>query len=316
MECFIVTKTYKIVIFMTGKENTEEKSMNNDIFWNQDKMPLLNSTDFWHSAKPFIHQDRIMSMHVFDYIVRGRMQIIEDGKEYVLTPGSFLFLKSGVRHWGTEFCEPDTEWYYFHFYLTQEDLYPVKNIHGDGGEVMSQEDYRYSVRLPKMMTLYDAEDISSMERMLRELVKDYHDAGKRPSGMANQALAAILNECIRCSVPEGLQSHTDEIVKKIKEYLKKHRYEQLDTAALSSEIHLNYRYAGALFKNACKKTILEYHTGLRMEEAGWMLRESPLSVSEISSRVGYSEPFYFSSVFRKCHGISPREYRKKAPEFS
>ncbi|WP_179091868.1 helix-turn-helix domain-containing protein [Paenibacillus borealis] len=50
---------------------------------------------------------------------------------------------------------------------------------------------------------------------------------------------------------------------------------------------------------------------MRIEKACLLLKENAgLSISEISSLVGYSDHSYFTRVFRKLMGISPSQYRK------
>lgn len=50
---------------------------------------------------------------------------------------------------------------------------------------------------------------------------------------------------------------------------------------------------------------------LRIEKAKNLLKETGLKISEISSRVGYSQTSYFGSIFRKFEGCTPKEYRFK-----
>jgi len=50
---------------------------------------------------------------------------------------------------------------------------------------------------------------------------------------------------------------------------------------------------------------------LRIESAKSLLISSHLSVSQISEQVGYPDPLYFSRVFKKSTGMSPKEYREK-----
>lgn len=53
----------------------------------------------------------------------------------------------------------------------------------------------------------------------------------------------------------------------------------------------------------------EYRTELRMAAAKSMLQNSNLSVFEIALRVGFDDPYYFSRLFKRCVGVSPRAYR-------
>ncbi|MDY3141512.1 MAG: helix-turn-helix transcriptional regulator, partial [Parabacteroides sp.] len=56
----------------------------------------------------------------------------------------------------------------------------------------------------------------------------------------------------------------------------------------------------------------EYITKIRMEKAIRFVKESALSFTEISERVGYNTASYFSTAFKQYTGMTPTQYRKKA----
>ena len=58
-------------------------------------------------------------------------------------------------------------------------------------------------------------------------------------------------------------------------------------------------------------TFIEYVTQKRMEKAMKLLRQSDKHTSEIALSVGYKDPHYFSFVFKKTQGCTPREYRNR-----
>ena len=70
-------------------------------------------------------------------------------------------------------------------------------------------------------------------------------------------------------------------------------------------------YTMRVFKAATGKTVMEYYSDLKIEEAKRLLRETSSSVSEISSSLCFSEPNYFTKVFRKKSGLTPTAYRKR-----
>jgi AraC-like DNA-binding protein len=57
------------------------------------------------------------------------------------------------------------------------------------------------------------------------------------------------------------------------------------------------------------RTVQEWIIERRMAEARSLLSDTELSVGEISRRVGMSDPGYFSRLFRRTHGTSPRKWR-------
>ena len=57
---------------------------------------------------------------------------------------------------------------------------------------------------------------------------------------------------------------------------------------------------------------MEYLTEVRLEAAKELLAGSDARMSDIAFDVGYQEPHYFSYLFKKHVGMSPREYRNRA----
>ena len=64
-----------------------------------------------------------------------------------------------------------------------------------------------------------------------------------------------------------------------------------------------------VFKKNLKSTTMMYYTYLRLESAKNLMRNSKMSISEISEATGFSNPSHFSSVFKKIYGYSPKEYK-------
>lgn len=81
----------------------------------------------------------------------------------------------------------------------------------------------------------------------------------------------------------------------------------LNSAAAAVDVSANY--LSAVFSQAMQKTFVEYVTGKRMETARKLLRETDKSSADVAREIGYKDPHYFSFVFKKTQGQSPREYR-------
>lgn len=81
-----------------------------------------------------------------------------------------------------------------------------------------------------------------------------------------------------------------------------------------SALPLNYDYVRKLFKKEVGVTPHEYLTRARMERARAILfsgvtnRYSDYTVTQIAEACGYSEPLYFSRVFKKYYGVAPSRY--------
>ena len=79
-----------------------------------------------------------------------------------------------------------------------------------------------------------------------------------------------------------------------------------------SDIPINIDYLRRQFKKTVGLTPQEYLTQLRMESAKHLLadaRGSNLEISDVSYRVGYYDPLYFSRAFRKYTGVAPSKWK-------
>lgn len=86
--------------------------------------------------------------------------------------------------------------------------------------------------------------------------------------------------------------------------------EKLTLNYLASKIHINAAYLSRKFHEEVGMGFSEYLNEFRLKEAQRMLVEYPdLSISTISERCGFNSQHYFSQIFRKMTGQSPRDYR-------
>ena len=70
-------------------------------------------------------------------------------------------------------------------------------------------------------------------------------------------------------------------------------------------------YLSQLFKKHMNVGISEYITSQKIDESRKLLKETNLKIYEISDQLGFESSFYFSKVFKKAEGVSPREYQNR-----
>ncbi|GLX67524.1 response regulator [Paenibacillus glycanilyticus] len=107
------------------------------------------------------------------------------------------------------------------------------------------------------------------------------------------------------------QGRTDnKAVETIKAYLQKHYTEEIELQRLADLVYLTPSYLSKLFKTETGETITDYLTSERIEQAKRLLRdEQGLKTYRIGEMVGYADPAYFTKVFKKMTGKTPKEYR-------
>ena len=100
-----------------------------------------------------------------------------------------------------------------------------------------------------------------------------------------------------------------DAVNTIKKYLESHYSEVITRKKIEELVHLNQDHINREFKKQTGYTLMEYVQHYRILMAKKMLRETTLSISEISIRTGYDSPAYFSKIFKKQTERTPLEYR-------
>ena len=83
---------------------------------------------------------------------------------------------------------------------------------------------------------------------------------------------------------------------------------------ICDEMFLSTSQFSLLFKTGTGQTFVEYLTNWRVEEAKKLLKSTDCKSYEVAERVGYSDPRYFSQIFRKYTGITTMEYRRSVEE--
>jgi len=272
--------------------------------------PLVMVADHLNVEEPFLHVDRTADFHVLIYVLRGRISVVEEGVEYHITAGKALFLKSGLQHYGVTPSELNSEWIYVHFYLDMPsadclEFRPYLSHLQE--QIFDRLSYQYKLLLPKFFML---KDFPALEYALTQFVARFHSSNPFRAIELSPAFFQFLLDCHKaCFSP--LTQHYTKKVHEIIQYLETHTHEPFHTNMICETFFLSYKHLARIFKEETNMTMLSYHTNLRMHEAAKLLRESNLSISEISTYMGYEEPFYFSNVFHKVHGLSPKDYRKR-----
>ncbi|HEX2947325.1 MAG TPA: AraC family transcriptional regulator [Clostridia bacterium] len=268
--------------------------------------------DFCRAERPFIHADRILDFNVFIYIVSGHMKIWENGKEYVVGEKHAFFLKKGLHHLGKSEIPEGTTWYYIHFYDGQDvensrtmNDYNTLTFSGE----FSAEDYNQNIQMPKLLKVNNPKLIERKLNSLHQLFKSSDDfrIAFLSYGTMEVFFDLYIQERNRIKADKA-----DIITRRIISFLENNISQKISSEDISANIGMNYNYISSLFKQKTGMSIQTYHTKIRMNEAAGLLRSSCLNVSEVSNRMGFSDPLYFSHVFRKVTGYSPSEYIKQS----
>ncbi|MBO4908630.1 MAG: response regulator [Lachnospiraceae bacterium] len=115
----------------------------------------------------------------------------------------------------------------------------------------------------------------------------------------------ILFETDRQRTKEG------DVAENAKAYIEaNYQNNELSVADIAKALSVNQTYLRKMFKSRMNMTISEYLTQFRMQEARRLLTTTDHKLALIAEEVGYSDVSYFSNVFKKFYGLSPRAMSK------
>ena len=101
-----------------------------------------------------------------------------------------------------------------------------------------------------------------------------------------------------------------DVILKAKNYIESHYADQNTTLSTVAEaVALSPNHFSTIFSQECKTTFIEYLTNVRIENAKRLIRETDMKGYDIAYECGFSDPHYFSYIFKKNTGMSPREYK-------
>ena len=99
------------------------------------------------------------------------------------------------------------------------------------------------------------------------------------------------------------------IVKDLLELLNEKVYSHISLDEICSAVHYSKTYINNIFKKNIGLSIMQYFYSLKISEAKKLLNKG-LTISEISDKLAYDNPNYFTKAFKSFTGISPSQYKK------
>lgn len=97
----------------------------------------------------------------------------------------------------------------------------------------------------------------------------------------------------------------------VKAYMDEHYTQKLTLDDLEAQFFINKYYLLKIFKETYGMTISSYLISKRITRAKQLLRFTQMTIDEVGCAVGMDGAGYFSRMFKKAEGISPKEYRKQ-----
>lgn len=117
-----------------------------------------------------------------------------------------------------------------------------------------------------------------------------------------QWVKQVREECREEAIPR------EELTNRVKDYIIAHLKEEIRVETIAKNFYLSADYLSKIFKKETGMSIGNFILEERMFLAKELILDGKMSISRVSYECGYDNYSYFTKVFKKKYGVTPREY--------
>lgn len=240
------------------------------------------------------------------YIVSGSAIQHVDDKEYDVHPGDMLFLNYGSVH---GFKTKDT-FRFFNISFLPEVVSQAIITPDNAFALLSLTAFE-EMRRDRNGGLisFSGTECVEIENILSAMLKEYQEQLPSCGRVLESYINILITKMLRKTQLGMVGQETKDIWQELSEYIDRNPGAQLTLSSLASKCFYNPSYFSRMFKQKFHMSLTEYVSQKRVEYAIRLLRESDLSVDEISVQAGFGDRSTFYAVFSKITGKTPAYYR-------
>ncbi len=124
-------------------------------------------------------------------------------------------------------------------------------------------------------------------------------------------LKSVLMEVVDHVFCSRVRDQDSNVIDAIKEYIHDNYEHELNANDIAEKFYINTSYLSSMFKAKTGINMGKYIEDVRMEKAKAYIANKDWTITEVASRSGYADSGYFSRVFKKYTGRTPKQYREE-----
>ena len=253
-------------------------------------MPEFSTIEIgYNRLPPDLHQIMKRNVYIIHYVVQGKgticSQEFKKGDVYVVTPGMVEIMHSDK--------------------LDPYEAYWIM-VTGTGCEALLR---KHSLLDGKV--IHDFENTDICAKIIHKALFDENPQTPFEEEALLQSTFFSLLYYHTSHIQEDLPS-PQLTARKILNYIKENYAHQIKIEDIAKNNNISRNYLYTMFKNEFGVSPKEYLLSLRLEKAKDLLQDTScdLTVGQIAFATGFTDPLYFSRIFRKKTGITPQQYKK------
>lgn len=248
-----------------------------------------------HCSPDFSVGPKIIDSYIMLFVLEGKGYAeLNNGESKKLTKGDFLIYYPKQRHY---------------FYADENEPMEIMWVYFQGTHCKAiMEDIGLSASEP----LHHLFVSHSIQRTLNTIVNALgmtDDTNRLAATGETLILFSYIKNTLEDRNRLKGNYKQDSAISRVISFIEENYYLDINIDILCNHVNYSRSYLSRLFKKEVNMTIPEYANTVRIRHAKILLTESNMSMREVASSVGFSDPYYFSNVFKTFTGCSPSAYR-------
>ena len=229
------------------------------------------------------------------YIASGKAHFYFHGKEEIVTAGNMILYRPKEEQRYYYYGTDHTEVYWVHFTGNN-----VKNI-------------LRSYEIPDDIHVIHTGTSLEYKNLFLQMIQEMKHCKVNYEELLTFHLQHLLIMMHRCLTykPQGKNISMMKEIDAAVRYFHDNYHKQISIEEYAEAHNMSVSWFIRNFKEYTNETPVQYILSLRVSNAQTLLETTDYNVNEISSIVGYDNPFYFSRLFKKTNGMSPSEFRNQ-----
>ncbi|SEH83402.1 AraC-type DNA-binding protein [Halobacillus karajensis] len=230
------------------------------------------------------------------YIKKGNGHFIIGDRHYRVHQGDVLIYNKGVLH--DEYPNPKTNLNVFCCGITNVKFAGLPKNH-----LVSPE---------SSYVLHSGDQAIEIETMLNIMYSQVSNEKTGRAEICSYLLRSLIPLLLQIPQNNFGQSPSEESIlsKEIKAYVDEYYFEKINLEYIARKFHISSYYLSHLFKEFTGFSLIQYTIRRRIGEAQSLLINTNDKVTRIAGTVGYDNTSYFTTLFSKIVGMSPKKYRE------
>ena len=232
------------------------------------------------NAVPILLNDRRMNFNDLTFVRSGELSYIINEKNFTVKAGEAMYCPAGARRYrfkGTE----NADYFAVNFKCAPEEKLDLPFHIKDALTPEIEEYFKNIMKLVDRTGEYDKFKCDAYTSLIA-----YATLERKPESIENRYLAGM------------------------KSYISENWNKKISIGDVTSAAGLSRSYGAAFFKEHTGMPMMNYIIRVRIGKACEMLKYSDDMIYEIAENTGFKDLYYFSYMFKKIVGMSPKKYRE------